>query len=93
MCKLLNVPIQYEPQTVEIIPPFNGTNGYVKATTYTPDFYIKINNELIVIEVKGFARPRDYIIAKLADKFFVEQAGVKFYMITLKGTEKQSNRD
>ena len=93
MCEINNIKVKYEPETVEIIPAFNGTTGRSNPTQYTPDFALK-NSEgkICIIETKGFARPRDHIIFKLADKYYQKQ-NRNYYVITTAGTVKNGNRD
>lgn len=47
----LNVPYQYEPFKITLLPKFNYLGKTLREWSYTPDFVI-FNN--IIVEVKGF---------------------------------------
>lgn len=92
MCLLKGIQVEYEPETADIIPSINATAGRYYPTQYTPDFKLTINNEIIMVETKGFVRQRDQLIAKIADIYYYKHK-IKYYMIHQAGLQSNSNKN
>ena len=85
--------VVYEPETIELIPGFQGTLGYYKPVLYTPDFLFIKGESKIYIETKGFARGADRLKFILADKYYSAKPNTFYVVVTSSGTVKAQNRN
>lgn len=75
-----NVPYEYEPFKIELLPSFQYDGKTYRAWTYVPDFIV-FNN--IIIEVKGYINADNYVNKKkmILKKIIDEGYKYEFYEI------------